>query len=56
MRNIAGLSIYSDIFFLIVKLQWTQNNSELQLRHNKREGNMERARGSKTVKSLSEYV
>jgi hypothetical protein len=36
--------------------QWTQNNSELELRHTRGEEVMERARGSKTAKSLSQHV
>jgi hypothetical protein len=40
----------------VIQVKWTQNNSELELRHTRGEGKMEGARGSKPTKSLFEHV
>jgi hypothetical protein len=39
-----------------IYLQWTQNNSELELRHSKRCREDLKGKGSMTIKSLSEHV
>jgi hypothetical protein len=45
-------SLFDQFFF---KVQWAKNNSEHGLLHIKRQGKMERARGSKMAKCLITY-